>query len=149
MRAICSTNEASMSARSDGARPAQAWKPERETPRTRHMSEIEWLALSAAMNRNTLTASRSPHEEGRCFFQDLPPTQLPQLLTLILRQAVALAPFDLRLLHPQPQRLPRNTEIVGELAERAIGPAVERHRLAAKLRRIRLSVLRLPWHGRT
>ncbi|MGH2450955.1 MAG: hypothetical protein ACRDGE_06755 [Candidatus Limnocylindria bacterium] len=24
------------------------------------MSEIEWLALSAAMNRNTLTASRSP-----------------------------------------------------------------------------------------
>src|SRR6266545_4920492 len=72
MRAICSTNEASMSARSDGARPAQAWKPERETPRTRHMSEIEWLALSAAMNRNTLTASRSPSRRRPLLFSGSP-----------------------------------------------------------------------------
>jgi hypothetical protein len=38
-------------ARSDAGRCCQAWKPERETPSIRHMSEIEWFAFSAAMKR--------------------------------------------------------------------------------------------------
>jgi hypothetical protein len=54
-----SSNRASASARSDGGRCCQAWKPERETPSMRHMSEIEWFAFSAAMKRKTLTGSRS------------------------------------------------------------------------------------------
>jgi hypothetical protein len=33
------------------------------------MGGIEWLALSAAMNRNTLTPLALHHEEGRCFFR--------------------------------------------------------------------------------
>src|SRR4029453_9716934 len=97
------------------------------------------------------------HEEGRGFFQDLPllleqehpPAQLAQLLALVAGQAIALAALDLPLLHPQPQRLPRYPEIPRDLPERAISPRVERHRLTPKLRRIGLSVLRLPWHGQT
>src|SRR5206468_7405345 len=93
----------------------------------------------------------------RCFFQELPllleqqppPAQLAQLLALITAQALALTTLDLRLLHPQAQRLPRHTEIAGDLSERPISTSVKRHRLTPKLRRIRPSILRLPWHGQT
>src|SRR3954470_9940493 len=96
-------------------------------------------------------------EEGRGFFQDLPllleqqhpPAQLAQLLLLVAGQAVALAALDLSLLHPQPQRLPRHPEIGCDLAQRFLGPRVQRHRLTAKLGRVRLAVLRLAWHGQT
>src|SRR5439155_14838070 len=97
------------------------------------------------------------HEEGRGFFQDLPllleqqhaSTQLAQLLALVTGQAIALAPLDLRLLHPQAQRLPRYSEIAGDLSERPISPSVERDLRTPKLQRIRLSVVRLPSHGHT
>src|SRR5688500_15436768 len=53
-------SRASSWARLDGRRRSHAWKPERDTSSTRHMSETGWLTLSAAMNRNTVTASRCP-----------------------------------------------------------------------------------------
>src|SRR5215216_3283882 len=72
MRVIRSTSHASASARSDGGRRSQAWKPERETPSSLHNSEIEWLAFSAAMNRNRLTASRSPSRRRPRLFSRSP-----------------------------------------------------------------------------
>src|SRR5215216_3336053 len=109
------------------------------------------------MNRYRLTASRSPSRRRPRLFQDLPllleqqhpPAQFAQLLVLVAGQAIALTPLDLRLLHPQPQRLPRHTEIAGDLPKRPIRSSVERHRFTPKLRRVRPSVLRLPWHGQT
>src|SRR6266540_3036738 len=72
MRVIRSTSQASASVRSDGGRRSQAWKPERETPSSLHISEIEWLAFSAAMNRNRLTASRSPSRRRPRLFSRSP-----------------------------------------------------------------------------
>src|SRR5215218_8243809 len=72
MRVIRSTSHASANARSDGGRRSQAWKPERETPSSLHNSEIEWLAFSAAMNRNRLTASRSPSRRRPRLFSRSP-----------------------------------------------------------------------------
>src|SRR6266540_2143675 len=72
MRVIRSTSQASASVRSDGGRRSQAWKPERETPSNVHISEIEWLAFSAAMNRNRLTASRSPSRRRPRLFSRSP-----------------------------------------------------------------------------
>src|SRR6266542_3550540 len=57
-------------------RRSQAWKPERDTPSTRHISEIGWLVFSAAMNRNTVTASRSPaRRRPRLFSRSRVPAQ--------------------------------------------------------------------------
>src|SRR6266536_4165653 len=72
MAVIRSTSHASASARSDGSRRSQAWKPERETPSSRHISEIEWMAFSAAMNRNRLTGSRSPSRKRPRLFSRSP-----------------------------------------------------------------------------
>src|SRR5918996_3425305 len=69
---IRATSHASARARSDGGRRSQAWKPERETPSSRHISEIEWLAFSAAMNRYRLTASRSPSRRRPRLFSGSP-----------------------------------------------------------------------------
>src|SRR5919201_3195631 len=152
---ICSTSQASWSARCKGARRSQAWKPARDSPSRRHSSETGWLAFSARMKRKHLTGSRSPSRRRPQLSQHLAllaqhailAPQPAQLLPLLTRHALTLARVDPGLPHPHPQRLARDAEIAGDLSQRPAAAPIELDRLTPKLRRIRPLEIRSLWHG--
>jgi hypothetical protein len=126
--------------RSEGGRRCQASKPERENAeQPAHQRERVIGLLRRGEPIQAHRVSLSFAKKAAAIFQDLPllleqqhpPTQLAQLLVLIAGQTIALTALDLRLLHPQPQRPAATPPDPRDLAQRLIGPRVERHSLTA------------------
>ena len=154
---IRSISQASASARSDGGRRSQAWKPERETPSIRHISEIGWLAFSAAMNRKQAhRVSLSRAKKAAAFFKisrscssvRTLPAQLAQLLALLARQPLTLAARRPRPAAPTSAATrSRSRDRRRSLSAARSDRAIQRDRLTPELRRVRLLEVRPPWHG--
>jgi len=101
--------------------------------------------VCAPYGRKQLTASRSPSRRRPLLFGS-PALAQAAAPAGAVRAAPRARPLSGRPA-PAPQRLPGDAKVMGELAQRPVGRTVERHRFTPELRRIRLSVLRLPWHG--